>query len=126
MKVKAVANYSRLQVTQRGFAAVGRTEPVTFCRRVNRLSPALTGVDPEVGFQVGRLPVYFPTAGKGAAVLLLGGLRSPRCLVPGLFENRRHPTGPPLLFLFLLPSRFDGTAETSAVSCADSVWTAFL
>lgn len=35
--MKAVANYSRLQVTQR-FCCVDRTEPVTFCRRVNRLS----------------------------------------------------------------------------------------
>ena len=56
--------------------------------------PSLTGVDPEVGFEVGRLPVHLPAAGEGAAVSLLGGLLPPRRFVPGLFGGHRAPAVP--------------------------------
>lgn len=51
------------------------------------LEGALPGVDPQVGFEVGRLFVHLPAAREGAAVPLLGGLlpRRGRPLAAGHF-----------------------------------------
>lgn len=90
----------------------------------------LTGVDPEVGFEVGRLAVHLPAAGERAAVPLLVGLLPPRRRRPvaaaaasGLFETQRGPAvlgvrsaAAPLLFL--LPPRSVAAAETPALSGA--------
>lgn len=96
--------------------------------------PPLTGVDPEVGFEVGRLAVHLPTARKRTAVSLLGRLlsrrRRRRPLVPGLFGCHRAPAVPgvqpatPPLHLLLRAGV--AAPEASAASGADGVRVAFV
>lgn len=98
------------------------------------LKGALTGMDPKMGFKVGRLAVHLPAASKRAAVSLLGAWQSPRrrrLRVPGMFglAGRRaaavpaaQPT-PPLRFLLRAGL---AAPETSVFSGADSVGAAFV
>lgn len=97
------------------------------------LKGALTGMDPKMGFKVGRLAVHLPAVSKRAAVSLLGARQSPRrrLRVPGMFglAGRRaaavpaaQPTPP---FRFLLRAGL-AAPETSVFSSADSVGAAFI
>lgn len=98
------------------------------------LKRSLTGVDPQMGFEVRRLSVHLPTTGKRAAVALLGGLlsrRPPRHLpAPGLFGDERasvvpgvQPAAPPLHLLL-----HGGLAapQASAASGGDGTGAAFV
>lgn len=96
------------------------------------LKGAFTGMDPQMGFEVGRLAIHLPAAGEGAAVPLLGGLlsRRRRLPAPGLFGWQRapvvpgvQPVTPPLRLL--LRAGF-AAPEAHAAPGADSAGIAFV
>lgn len=98
------------------------------------LKRTFTGVDPQVGFEVGRLSVHLPTAGEGAAVPLLGGFlsRRPPGRLPasGLFGDQRasavsgvQPATPPL---HLLLRGGLAAPQTPTASGGDSAGAAFV
>lgn len=94
-------------------------------------NPPLTGMDPEVGFEVGRLAVHLPTAGERAAVPLLGGFLPRRgVLVPGLFGCHQALTVPGVQPatspLHLLQCAGVTGPDASAAPCADRTRVAFV